>query len=349
MAREPQLITYDKWSIAEALALTSTGTPSAWVPSLPIGEDDQNTTILLAPDDYVRSILRREYGNRVILETPDLTDAQMIATMKQLWDDWWSTREHEYAFLADAFLREYSPIENYDRYEEGSIVDEHDIGARSGTDNLTDTYAATQKTTTETPGVTETVEDTYGASQETVTETPRAEQTTTTTPGVKTTTTTTPGVVQTTERDIYGDNSSTAVPVDKTIVTPDATNPDVVTVEYDATTPDVVTVAGTAGTNTTVTADLQKIDTHETSFEGFNQTVEAELQHIDTHNRSTGSLAAKDTDTRTWDGYHVHGNIGVKTVASMLGEELSVRSGADIALMAIREFVNKFTFYAEEG
>lgn len=366
MAREPQLITYDKWSIAEALALTSTGTPSSWVPSLPIGEED-DTTILLAPDDYVRSILLREYGNRVILETPDLTDAQMIAAMKQLWEDWWSTREHEYAFLADAFLREYSPIENYDRYEEGSIVDEHDIGARSGTDNLTDTYAATQKTTTDTPGVTETLTHNIAATSETVTETPKVDttvtdtfgatqETVTETPRAETTTTTTPGVVMETQRDIYGDNSSTAVPVDKTTVTPDAT------------TPDVVTVAGTAGTNTTVTADLQKIDTHKTeydgtnevktdttaridsdvtTFAGFNQSIEAETQHIDTHNRTTGSLAAKDTDTRTWDGYHVHGNIGVMTVADMLAKEVEIRSGIDLALMAIREFVNKFTFYAE--
>ena len=327
MAREPQLITYDKWTIGEALALTSTGTPSAWVPTLPIGVDDQEQTVLLAPNDYVKDVLLREYGNRVILEQPDLTDAQMIAAIKSCWENWWSTREHEYAFLADAFLREYSPIENYDRYEEGSIVDEHDIGARSGTDNLTDSYAATQHTKTETPRVETTVEDTFGATQETVTETPRAE----------TTTTTTPGVVTTTTKDVYGDNgdhSTTAVPESKTTVTPNAT------------TPDVVTIAGTDGTNTTVTAELQKIDSHVTSFDGLNTTVDADLARIDTHNRTTGSLAAKDTDTRTWDGYHVHGNIGVMTVADMLAKEVEIRSGVDLALMAIREWVDKFTFYA---
>lgn len=324
MAREPQLITYDKWTIGEALALTSTGTPSAWVPTLPIGVDDQEQTILLAPNDYVKDVLLREYGNRIILEQPDLTDAQMIAAIKACWENWWSTREHEYAFLADAFLREYSPIENYDRYEEGSIVDEHDIGARSGTDNLTDSYAATQHTKTETPRVETTVEDTFGATQETVTETPRAE----------TTTTTTPGVVTTTAKDVYGDNSSTPVPAERTTVTPNATIPD------------VVTIAGTDGTNTTVTAELQKIDSHVTSFDGLNTTVDADLARIDTHNRTTGSLAAKDTDTRTWDGYHVHGNIGVMTVADMLAKEVEIRSGVDLALMAIREWINKFTFYA---
>ena len=346
MAREPQLITYDKWTVGEALKLTSTGTPSAWVPTLPIGVDDQEQPVVLAPNDYVKDVLLREYGNRIILEQPDLTDAQMIAAMKSCWENWWSTREHEYAFLADAFLREYSPIENYDRYEEGSIVDEHDIGARSGTDNLTDSYAATQHTKTETPRVETTVEDTFGASQRTETETPRAETTTTTTPGVKTTTTTTPGVVTTTENTVYGDNSSTDVPASKTTVTPNATNPDVVTVEYDSTTPDVVTVAGTDGTNTTVTAELQKIDSHVTSYDGLNTTVDADIARIDTHNRSTGSLAAKDTDTRTWDGYHVHGNIGVMTVADMLAKEVEIRSGIDLALMAIREWVDKFTFYA---
>lgn len=239
---------------------------------------------------------------------------------------WWARRKDTYGWL-DMALKDtdYNPIENYDRKEEGGWKDDHDIGARSGTDNLTDTYAATQKTTTETPGVTETVEDTFGASQRTETETPRAE----------TTTTTTPGVVTTTDVDVYGDNSTTDVPQSKTTVTPDAT------------TPDVVTVAGTAGTNTTVTADLQKIDTHETSFEGFNQTIEAELQHIDTHNRATGSLAAKDTDTRLFQNYRVHGNIGVSTVADILSKEVSLRKDIDLPLMALNEFLDLYTFYVE--
>ena len=300
--REPNKIEYDRWTLAELLALTSTSEPTAWVPSLPIGEEN-DTEIVLAPDDYVAQVLYQRYGNRTILAAPDLTDAEAIQFISSLWSDWWDTREEAFAFLADAFLREYNPIENYDRYEEGEIVDTHDIGARSGTDNLTDTYAATQKTVTDTPGATKTVTDT-----------PRAETTTTTTPGVKTTT----------ERDVYGDNSSTAVPEDRVTVTPDAT------------TPDVVTVAGTDGENTVVTA-----------YEGFNQTVEAELQHIDTHNRTTGALAAQDKDTRTWDGYHVHGNIGVMTVSSMLASEVQVRAGTDLVEMAIREWVDRYTYYAD--
>ena len=407
--REPTKIVYDKWTLGEALDLTVSASPSAWAPSLPIGKDEEQHDILLAPNDYVKDVLRNRYGNRMFLAAEDLTDAQLVSYISNLWSKWWDTREEAFAFLADAFLREYNPIENYDRYEEGSIVDEHDIGARSGTDNLTDTYAATQKTTTETPGVTETLEDTYGATQKTTTETPgvtetledtygATQKTTTETPGVtetledtfgatqktttetpraETTVTTTPGVIMTTEKDIYGDNSSTAVPVEKTTVTPDATDADVVvtagtdgqntTVEADLQRIDTheksyegfnQTIEADLqkidtheksfeGFNTTVEADLQRIDTHETSFEGFNQTVEAELQHIDTHNRSTGQLATKDTDTRTWDGYHVHGNIGTMTVSSMLLSEVQLRSGTDLVEMAIREFVDRYTFYAE--
>lgn len=196
--------------------------------------------------------------------------------------DWWSRRGQTYGWLDENLQREdYDPLENYDRKEDGGWKDDHDIGARSGTDNLTDTYAATQKTTTETP---------------------RAEITTTTTPGVK----------NTTENFVYGDNSSTAVPEGKVTITPDATNPD------------VVKVAGTNGTNTTV---------------------EADLQHIDTHNRSTGSLAAKDTDTRLFQNYRVHGNIGVSTVADMLTKEVQLRRGLDLVKLALNEFLDLYTFY----
>ena len=196
--------------------------------------------------------------------------------------DWWSRRGQTYGWLSENLGREdYDPLENYDRKEDGGWKDDHDIGARSGTDNLTDTYAATQKTTTETP---------------------RATMTTTSTPGVKTVT----------EQAVYGDNSSTEVPANKVTITPDATNPD------------VVTVTGTDGTNSTV---------------------EAALQHIDTHNRSTGSLAAKDTDTRLFQNYRVHGNIGVSTVADMLTKEVELRRGLDLVKLALNEFLDLYTFY----
>ena len=247
---------------------------------LTYADPETSETVTFASYEAVIDYLRRQRGSWYFLanstypgDEGDISDAFQL---------WWSRRKYTYGWLDQNLKRtDYDPLENYDRKEDGGWKDDHDIGARSGTDNLTDTYAATQ---------------------ETVTETPRATRTTTVTPGVK----------NTTERFVYGDNSSTAVPADKTTVTPDAT------------TPDIVTEAGTNGTDTTVTAALQ---------------------HIDTHNRSTGALAAKDTDTRLFQNYRVHGNIGVSTVADMLTKEVNLRRDLDLVKMALTEFLDLYTFY----
>lgn len=247
---------------------------------LTYADPETSETVTFASYEAVIDYLRRQRGSWYFLANSTYPgDEGNISDAFQLW---WSRRKYTYGWLDQNLKRtNYDPLENYDRKEDGGWKDDHDIGARSGTDNLTDTYAATQ---------------------ETVTETPRATRTTTVTPGVK----------NTTERFVYGDNSSTAVPAEKTTVTPDATNPD------------VVTEAGTNGTDTTVTAALQ---------------------HIDTHNRSTGALAAKDTDTRLFQNYRVHGNIGVSTVADMLTKEVNLRRGLDLQKMALTEFLDLYTFY----
>lgn len=284
----------------------------------------EGTTETFATEDQVKDILARFYDRLVLLDGDhELTTAEKRTEFLKLYNAWWSRRKTEWGRLLDAINKEYNPLWNYDRHEEGSIITNHDIGARSGTDNLTDNYAATQHTKTETPRVVDTIQDTYGATQETVTETPRAEMTTTTTPGV----------VTTTENGVFGDNSGTEVPQSKTVVTPDATNPD------------VVKVAGTDGTNTTVTADLMHTDSRTESHDGQNTTVDADLARIDTHNRTTGSQAAKDTDTQTYDDYHVFGNIGVTTSAQMLQGELELRSALDLITHAVVEFVNLVSVY----
>lgn len=235
--------------------------------------DSDGQTVTFADYQTVMDFLNRFRGSWYFMSS---------GTISSELQRWWSRRKQTFGWLDENLKREdYDPLENYDRKEDGGWKDDHDIGARSGTDNLTDTYAATQKTTTETP---------------------RATVTTTVTPGVK----------MTTQRDVYGDNSSTPVPAERTTVTPDATDAD------------VTTVAGTDGTDTTV---------------------EAELSHIDTHNRSTGALAAKDTDTRLFQNYRVHGNIGVSTVADMLTKEVSLRRGIDLVKMALQEFSDLYLVY----
>ena len=115
---------------------------------------------------------------------------------------WWTRRGPAFGWLSEMLSRrDYDPLENYDRKEEGGWSDTNDIGARGGTHNLTDTYVQYTDTDTETPTV---------KTKETVT------------PTVKTQETETPGVHTTVAESVYGDNSSTEVPSRKTVTSPGA-------------------------------------------------------------------------------------------------------------------------------
>lgn len=124
-----------------------------------------------------------------------------------------------------------------------------------------------------------------------------AKRKTTETPRVQVTVTQTPHVEMTTEKNIYGDNSSTAVPVEEVVTKPDGVKSDVTTTEP------------TAGTNV----------------------VEAD--------------AYKDEHTRLYDDYRVHGNIGVSTVADMLGKEVELRRPIDLIKFALNEWLDLYTVY----
>lgn len=124
-----------------------------------------------------------------------------------------------------------------------------------------------------------------------------AKRKTTETPRVQVTVTQTPHVEMTTEKNIYGDNSSTAVPVEEIVTKPDGVKSDVTTTEP------------TAGTNV----------------------VEAD--------------AYKDEHTRLYDDYRVHGNIGVSTVADMLGKEVELRRPIDLVKFALNEWLDLYTVY----
>lgn len=124
-----------------------------------------------------------------------------------------------------------------------------------------------------------------------------AKRKTTETPRVQVTVTQTPHVEMTTEKNIYGDNSSTAVPVEEIVTKPDGVKSDVTVTEP------------TAGTNV----------------------VEAD--------------AYKDEHTRLYDDYRVHGNIGVSTVADMLGKEVELRRPIDLIKFALNEWLDLYTVY----
>lgn len=54
---------------------------------------------------------------------------------------------------------------------------------------------------------------------------------------------------------------------------------------------------------------------------------------------------ATDTDTRVYQNYRVHGNIGVSTAADMAEKILDLHRDADLTQQALNEFVDLYTIY----
>lgn len=266
---------------------------------------------------------------------------------------WWDRRAQTYGWLNDMMnRRDYDPLENYDRKEDGGWKDTTDIGARSASDIMgatqetttdTPTVVTTVKTTpgvtdtvTETPAVTETVTETptvtttvteTPAVTTTVTETPAVTTTVTETPAVTTTVTetpavtdtvvetprvavqtvSTPGVTTKTSKSVFGDNSSTAVPLEETTVGPVGGGSDTTTVT--PTTGTNQTQTSHTGTNQTVTGQV-----------GTNQTVTGQ---VGTNQTITGQVGTNQTVT----GYT--GNTQTVTGRTGTNQEVTTHSGFD--------------------
>ena len=361
--RKAKRTEYNPYSIGECIANTANvSTTFALTYS-----DENNNTQTFCSGINAADILHR-FNDRVYLYQviPNRTEEQELADAAAKfaaeYAAWWGRRGTEWARLLMAFKKEYDPISNYDRHEEGGWSDTNAQGARSGTHNLTDSYATFTDTETVTPTVKtkETVTPTV-KTKETVTPsvktketvTPGVTETTTETPRVAMETVTTPGTSDTTAKDVYADNSSTPTPAERTILS--HTGYDTVTVT--PTTGTNSTVVGRTGTNETVneilSGDTQTVnevvsgntETVNEVVSGNTQTQTVKGAHIDTHNTSTSENAVTDTLTRLFSDYHVFGNIGVTTSAQMLTGELELRSADDIVTFALVEFVNLMTIY----
>ena len=243
----------------------------AW--ELSYTDSNADTVTLMETQDTLAIMSTMRQNALVILPEYAETPEQAITWVRGLFSEWWNRRKNTYGWLDENLNRtDYDPLENYDRKEEGGWTDTDDMASQ--TNDFT----------------------------------PRTSDTVTETPGVTVRTTQTPHVQMTTDKNIYGDNSSTAVPVEQVITSPDGTNSDVT---------EVGPVAG--GTNSTVTTHVGK----DTTVLG----------------------AHKDEHTRLYDDYRVHGNIGVSTVADMLGKEVQLRRPIDLVKFALNEWLDLYTVY----
>ena len=290
-------------------------------------DQDEQTQTFLSNADAKDLLLHRASWkySKPMAASPTPTIGDLGEAFYREYRAWWSRRGPAFGWLSEMLSRrDYDPLENYDRKEEGGWSDTTDIGARGGTHNLTDNYAQYTDTDTETPTV---------KTKETVTPTVKTKQTET--PGVTDTTTETPGVSTTVAESVYGDNSSTEVPSKKTVTSPGANQTNQTQLSH-------------SGTNTTTNEVLSgNTETVNEVVSGNTQTTRQHAAHIDTHNVSTTEQAAQDVLTRLFDEYRVHGNIGVSTVADMVSKEIAMRAKLDLHRMAIEEITDQLCYLAE--
>ena len=332
-------------------------------------DTENNTVTLLSGIDAVellshysdRKFLCMEFGH--VDPEDHYIASEFLSRYKSLWD----RRKAQFGWLDQMLKRtDYDPLENYDRKEDGGWKDTTDLGARSRTQNLTDSFATYTDTDTETPTVKTKTTETPTVKTK-VTETPTVKTKTTETPGVtettvetprsSTRTTEAPGVSMTVAESFYGDNSQAAVPSKSTTTSPGSNQTNVTTVEGIAGTDQTqVSRTGTnqtvnevvSGTNETVSEVVSgNTETTNEVISGNIQTTHLKGAHIDTHNTTFGEQAAQDVLTRLFQNYRVHGNLGVQAVSDMLLREYNLRSRLDLPMLFIKDFIDSVTFYAE--
>lgn len=278
--------------------------------------DTDNNEVTFLSGDAALTLLEN-YAERKFI-CPDLEhvteDAFYVAgQFHQRYLNMWARRKAQFGWLDQMLKRtDYDPLENYDRKEDGGWKDTTDLGAKTRTANLTDSYATYTDTDTETPTVKTKVTETPTVKTKTtetptvktkvtetptvktkVTETPTVKTKVTETPTVKTKTTETPGVTETvvdtpraatrtTEapgvsttvaENIYGDNSSTMVPSRSTTTSP-----------------------GTGQTNVTTVEGISGTDQKQTSRTGTNETVNEVLSG---NTETTTEVVSGNTETTT--------------------------------------------------
>lgn len=290
-------------------------------------DQDAQTQTFLSNADAKDLLLHRASWkySKAMAASPTPTIGDLGEAFYREYRAWWTRRGPAFGWLSEMLSRrDYDPLENYDRKEEGGWSDTNDIGARGGTHNLTDTFVQYTDTDTETPTV---------KTKETVTPTVKTKQTET--PGVTDTTVETPGVSTTVAESVYADNSSTESPFRKTVTSPGANQTNQTQLSH-------------SGTNTTTNEVLSgNTETVNEVVSGNTQTTRQHGAHTDTHNTSTTEQAAKDVLTRLFDEYRVHGNIGVSTVADMVSKEIAMRAKLDLHRMAIEEITDQLCYLAE--
>ena len=304
-----------------------------------------NTTFFL-------SELKHNFFNRVMFVDPDSAFSDLVNTFQV----WANNRGYMYARLAYAYSLGYNPIENYNSIEEHTGHDDFDnkkkVTRTWQNDKLERTYTNDKVERTyssdkiERTYTNDKVERTYNNDEVETTYTNDKVERTYTNDAVETThtndkeTTTYNSVKDDTEHKRLGVNSSTAVGVTEDINTKTGNM-------------EVAKTGSTTETHTGSYADEHTGSTTDTHTGGYDDTHTG--GYDDTHtggydDTHTGGYYDENSgkDSTIYNSQIAkHGNIGVSTASGMIGE-LFDGLKQNLALRAVHDFLDEFTFYDGE-
>ena len=322
--------------------------------------DGVSQTFTIFNTTFFLTEIKHNFFNRVMFVDPDSAFSDLVNTFQV----WANNRGYMYARLAYAYSLGYNPIENYNSIEEHTGHDDFDnkkkVTRSWQNDKLERTYSNDKVERTysndkvERTYSNDKVERTYNNDEVETTYTNDKVERTYTNDAVETThtndkeTTTYNSVKDDTEHKRLGVNSSTAVGVTEDINTKTGNM-------------EVAKTGSTKETHTGSYADEHTGSTTDTHTGGYDDTHTG--GYDDTH---TGGY--DDTHTGGYDDTHTggyydensgkdstiynsqiakHGNIGVSTASGMIGE-LFDGLRQNLALRAVHDFLDEFTFYDGE-
>ena len=300
--------------------------------------DKEGVTQNVITSANARQYMKHKYGTRSYSVLTGLNPATLADAKTDFHDDfhlWLVNRQHNIDRMYQAlFDYDYSPIENYDRFENETVNTDHDTTyGKTVTEGGTDTIAygkTLTRTGTETDAKTGTEADAKtGHDTEAKTGTETLER------SGSEELTKTGSEIHTTEN--AGFNSPNAyTPATKTTDTFNNRSDENTIDTEDVTTHDTTNTTTFGSTDTTT---YNTTDTH------TNNTVDTEGgSDITTHGKTFTDSGSDNVDIDTEREAHIHGNIGVMTAESMIEEELALRLKS-LAEMLIDNFMNDYTFY----
>ena len=320
-----------------------------------------NSTIFSNKQFIMKAL--RKYRSWLYVNTEyntELTEIENINTAINLFrDDFINWHDENVYNFTKAFLAlqtDYNPLENYNRYEEGKIIDELHKGTKTSTN--VDTDVAMHKGSIQETNANISVAHHKGTKETTGYKNTRSHKEANYNNSL---------VTNVQDEDVRGASDNIvkiedldSTHFDKDVTEGTATNNYTRIKDIDANTYDHNKTTASSNNNYTIIEDVDNntFDHNKTTANASNNYVDVKDIDANTydHNTTTANATSNyttvqdidentfDNNVHTFDNYHVYGNIGVTTSQQMLESELNIRQ-RNLISEFIDDFFKKYTFY----